>query len=121
MNQAWKSISGFIVSSTSNFDQLKISFYTEIKKNNKLKKKKTMIWWFVSLDMIFISKRVINFHPSISRKANGITSHYSGQPRTVTSSYKYAAPNKDLKKLTLFYQIIIRFKLEALYSVSWPV
>ena len=30
-------------------------------------------------------------------KANGITSHYSGQPRTVTSSYKYAAPKKDEK------------------------
>ena len=119
MNQAWKSINGFIVSSTSNFDQLKISFYTEIKKNNNNNKK--TIWWFVSLDMIFISKRVINFHPSISRKANGITSHYSGQPRTVTSSYKYAAPNKDLKKLTLFDQIILRFKLEALNSVSWPV
>ena len=30
-------------------------------------------------------------------KANGITSHYSGQPRTVTSSYKYVAPKKDEK------------------------
>ena len=29
--------------------------------------------------------------------ANGITSYYSGQPRTVTSSYKYAAPKKDEK------------------------
>ena len=105
MNQAWKSMNGFIVSSTSNFDQLKIWFYTEIKK-----KRKKPIWWFVSLDMIFISKRAITF-----------TSHYSGQPRTVTSSYKYAAPNKDLKKLTLFDQIILRFKLEALYSVSWPM
>ena len=49
----------------------------------------------MSLDMICISKRAINFHPSISRKANGITSHYSGQPRTVTLMYKYAAPKKD--------------------------
>ena len=39
----------------------------------------------MSLDMICISKRAINFHPSISIKANGITSHYSGQPQT--SSY----------------------------------
>ena len=52
----------------------------------------------MSLDMICISKRAINFHPSISIKANGITSHYSGQPRRVTT-----------KKLILFYQIILRF------------
>ena len=30
-------------------------------------------------------------------KANGITSHYSGQPRTVTLSDKYVAPKKDEK------------------------
>jgi len=30
-------------------------------------------------------------------KANGITSNYSGQPRAVTSSYKYVAPTKDEK------------------------
>ena len=30
-------------------------------------------------------------------KANRLTSHYSGQPRTVTSWYKYAAPRKDEK------------------------
>ena len=30
-------------------------------------------------------------------KANGITSHYSKQPPTVTRSYKYAAPKKDEK------------------------
>ena len=51
----------------------------------------------MSLDMICISKRAINFHPSISLKANGITSHDSAQPRTVTSSHKYAAPKKDEK------------------------
>ena len=51
----------------------------------------------MSLDMIFVSKRAINFHPSISIKANGITSYYSGQPRTVTSWYKYVAPKKDEK------------------------
>ena len=34
----------------------------------------------MSLDMICISKRAINCHPSISIKANGITSYYSGQP-----------------------------------------
>ena len=61
----------------------------------------------MSLDMICVSKRAINFYPSISIKANGITSHYSGQPRTVTSSCKYAAPKKD-KKLTIFDQIILR-------------
>ena len=52
---------------------------------------------YMSLDMICISKRAINFHPSISIKANGITSPYSEQPRTVTSSYKYAATKKDEK------------------------
>ena len=51
----------------------------------------------MSLDMISISQRAIHFHPSISIKANGINSHYSEQPRTVTSSYKYAAPKKDEK------------------------
>ena len=30
-------------------------------------------------------------------KANGITSHYSGQPRAVTSSYRYVTPTKDEK------------------------
>ena len=30
-------------------------------------------------------------------KANEITSHDSGQPRTVSSSYKYAAGKKDEK------------------------
>ena len=44
----------------------------------------------MSLDMICISEGATNFHPSISIRANGITSHYSGQPRTVTSSYKYS-------------------------------
>ena len=68
--------------------------------------------------MICISKRAINFHPSISIKANGITSHCTGQPRTATSSYKYAAPKKD-EKATPFEQIIARFKLEALYSVKY--
>ena len=65
--------------------------------------------------MICISKRAINFHPSISIKANRITSHYSGQPRTVTSAYKHASPKKDEKaNKTLFDQ----FKLEALYNVK---
>ena len=50
-------------------------------------------------------------------KANGITSHYSGQPRTVSSSYKYAAPKKG-EKANFFDQIILRFKLESLYSVK---
>ena len=39
MDQAWKSINGFVVSFTSSFDQLKIKFYTEIK--NKTKQNKT--------------------------------------------------------------------------------
>ena len=30
-------------------------------------------------------------------ESNGITSHYSGQPRAVTSSYKYAAQKKNEK------------------------
>ena len=51
----------------------------------------------ISLDMICISKRAINFHPLISIKANDIAYHKNGQPRTVTSSYKFAAPQKDEK------------------------
>ena len=47
--------------------------------------------------MICIYKRGINVNPSILIKANEIPSHYSGQPETVTSSYKYAAPKKDEK------------------------
>ena len=69
----------------------------------------------MSLDMIFISRRAINFHPSISIKANGITSHYRGQPQTVTSSYKYAASKEDEKANPLIFdQIILSFKLESL-------
>ena len=59
----------------------------------------------MSLDMtmICISKREINFHPLISIKANGITSHYNGQPRTVTqSSYKFAAPIEEKQKTNPF-------------------
>ena len=67
----------------------------------------------LSLDMSFISKRAINSHRLILIKANGINSHYNGQPGTVTSWYKFAAPKKD-EKITLFDQIIFRFKLEAL-------
>ena len=47
-------------------------------------------------------KKSINFHPSISIKANGISSHYSEQSQTVTSSYKYAAPKKDEKANTFW-------------------
>ena len=68
----------------------------------------------MSLDMICISKRAINFHPLISIKANGITSHYNGQPRTVNSSDH----RRKTKKLTIFDQIILRFTLEALYGVE---
>ena len=50
-------------------------------------------------------------------KKNGITSHYNGQSRTVTSSYKFATPKKD-EKANPFDQIILRFKLEAMYSVK---
>ena len=35
MDQAWRSINGFIVSFTSSFGQWKILFYTEIKKKKK--------------------------------------------------------------------------------------
>ena len=69
----------------------------------------------MSLDMICISKRGINFHPSISIKSNGITSHYSEQPRSVTLSYKYAVRSDSI---CFFDEIILRFKLEALYSVK---
>ena len=46
----------------------------------------------MSLEMICISKRAINFHPSISIKASGINSHYSGQPQT--SSYNQGTYNQ---------------------------
>ena len=36
MDQAWRSINGFIVSFTSSFGQWKILFYTEIKKKKKV-------------------------------------------------------------------------------------
>ena len=65
----------------------------------------------MSLDMICISKRAINFHPFISLKANGITSHDSAQPRTVTSSHKYAAPKKDEKAnpfLLNYFKVLTR-------------
>ena len=71
----------------------------------------------MSLDMICIWQRAINFHPLISIKENGITSHYKEQSRIVTSSYKFAAPKKD-KKANLFDQIILRFKLEALHGAK---
>ena len=57
----------------------------------------------MSLDMICISKRATNFHPSISIKANGITSHYINMRH-----------RRKTKKLTLFNQIILRFELEVL-------
>ena len=49
----------------------------------------------MSLDMICISKRAINFHPSISIKAND-----------------FVRQGRKTKKLTLLDQIILRFKLE---------
>ena len=42
MDQAWKSINGFIMRFTSSFDQLKIKFYTEIKKKPKKSSLKTV-------------------------------------------------------------------------------
>ena len=51
----------------------------------------------MSIDKICIRKNSNQFSSIHFIKANGITSHYSGQPRTVTSSYKYAAPKKDEK------------------------
>ena len=42
MAQAWKSINGFIVSLTSSFDQLKLWFYTEIKKKPEKTSLKTV-------------------------------------------------------------------------------
>ena len=63
--------------------------------------------------MICISKRQINFHPSILIKGNGIISYYSGKTRTVTSSYKYAAPKKDEKANPFLSNYF-----KALYSVK---
>ena len=42
MNQAWKSINGFVVIFTSSFDQVKIQFYTEIKKKTSKASLKTV-------------------------------------------------------------------------------
>ena len=42
LDQAWKSINVFIVSFTSIFNQLKISFHTEIKNKNKKSSLKTV-------------------------------------------------------------------------------
>ena len=67
--------------------------------------------------MMCISRKAINFHPSISIK-NGVTSYCSGQPRTATSSYKYAARPKKDEKANPFDHIFLRLKLEALYSVK---
>ena len=66
--------------------------------------------------MICIQKRAISFHPLISIKANGITFHYNGQPRTV--SRKNLRHRGKKKKLTLSDQTILWFKLEGLYSVK---
>ena len=58
----------------------------------------------MSLDMICISKRAINFHPSISIKAND-----------------FVRQGRKTKKLTLFDQIILRFKLEnmSVFRTDW--
>ena len=71
----------------------------------------------MSLDMICI-ERSFFIHPSI--KANGITSHYSGQPRTVTSSYKYAAPKKDEKAAIEEPAVIVEFTFSlTLFVCHW--
>ena len=58
----------------------------------------------MSVDMICISKRAINFHPSISIKAND-----------------FVRQGRKTKKLTLFDQIILRFKLEnmSVFRTDW--
>ena len=58
----------------------------------------------MSLDMICISKRAINFHPSISIKAND-----------------FVRQGRKTKKLTLFDQIILRFQLEnmSVFRTDW--
>ena len=56
---------------------------------------------FLHILVICISKSAINFHPLIPIKANGITSRYNGQPRTVTSSYKFVALVKKDEKANL--------------------
>ena len=58
----------------------------------------------MSLDMICISKRAINFHPSISIKAND-----------------FVRQGRKTKKLTLLDQIILRFKLEnmSVFRTDW--
>ena len=42
---------------------------------------------------------------------------YSGQPRTVTSSYKYAAPKKD-EKVNFFDQITLRIIIIIIIILS---
>ena len=58
----------------------------------------------MSVDMICISKRAINFHPSISIKAND-----------------FVRQGRKTKKLTLLDQIILRFKLEnmSVFRTDW--
>ena len=58
----------------------------------------------MSLDMICISKRAINFHPSILIKAND-----------------FVRQGRKTKKLTLLDQIILRFKLEnmSVFRTDW--
>ena len=73
---------------------------------------------FMSLDMICISKRGINFHPSISIKANGITSHYSRQPRTVKKDNPFGS---NIFKVYTQSKIIIYYNLLSLVSLPFQI
>ena len=71
----------------------------------------------MSLDKICISKRAIDFHPSISLKQieSLLTIADNLEPllRRINTRHR-----RKTEKLTLFNQIILRFKHEALCSVN---
>ena len=71
----------------------------------------------MSLDKICISKRAIDFHPSISLKQmeSLLTIADNLEPflRRINTRHR-----RKTKKLTVFNQIILRFKPEALCSVN---
>ena len=71
----------------------------------------------MSLDKICISKRATDFHPSISLKQMEslltIADNLEPLLRRINMWHR-----RKTKKLTLFNQIILRFKLEDLYSIK---
>ena len=71
----------------------------------------------MSLDMICISKRAINFHPFIQWKQveSLVTVADNLEPWLRRINIRH---RRKTKKLALFDQIILRLKLVALYSVK---